>query len=337
MKQDTNILTPAKKRNTAFLIGLMGASMFAQAEIFSVEGPLQSITDNGGGNGTMVCNGVTLQISPATVINSPTASLTLAQLVSTDPFANSGFNPVSGAARAGFIGSTCIVDGNNDAGPNVADSIFVEVAENVLVGPVSNMSPLAVLGAPIELTTDARMPSTKLAAGLFNAAGVHPGSVEVIRNQFGFGVDPMSIPVGDLSGAEGYLGTDGKLYAHTFESTGGTVVDLTSRASIQRANCRNEPAGGDDSVEIRGGCILPAGVNQRRIQIQGIRANGTVTQELSEAGNRPICTADPEAPGFGLYRLSRDGLTLTNNRCPAQIRARIVNGTLFDYSSVDTR
>lgn len=244
-------------RASAIMIatGMFAASNLASAQEFSVEGPLASATPPA----TIVCNGATIDASSATISSPTNPDLNFNEIAAPPEFE-------SNSRGNGFIRGTCIIDGAIEP---VADTVFVEVAENVMVGnagPVVGPQPsppatpalLSILGVNVVPIADCRMPTAKNAAGLFPATGIHPGNgcpsdpafKEFARNEFGFGVGNG----GGLSAAEGYLGDDGRLYAHTIETTDGTLLNNTPRVSIQRAQCRDR--GNTLEIEIRGGCIL---------------------------------------------------------------------------------
>jgi hypothetical protein len=148
--------------------------------------------DNGDGTGLITVLGVTVVIPATAPINSPTATLTVAQLA--DP------TPLPGRSSPGFIGGTAIINGTTDGVTSTADDVFVEPAENVVIGTISHATctnadcsnpgdTLAVLGSPLVRLTDARIPAGP------------PG------NAFGSAID---LSQGGLLGAtvsaEGYFG-----------------------------------------------------------------------------------------------------------------------------------
>jgi hypothetical protein len=309
--------------------GLLCASAGAQAQSeASVEGPLTAIT-NLGGTGSVVCNGSLIQIVAATAISSPSAKLTMAQLADPTPFPNSGFNPVTGGARAGFLGGTCIIDGIRDdvTGVITADSVFVEVAENVIVGAVTNSPALgngafAILGTPVVALTDPRMSATQLAAGFYGPTGVHSGATEVARNQYGFGVDlnTVGLPAPDIATAEGYLGSDSVLHAFIIETTGGTPLSLDPRPSATLAQCRDRNVANKDELEVRGGCVLATPGVAQAIQLSGHRADGSLIQTYAPT---VTCAPDPVDPRFGAFRYTASNLNYIGNTCPVRIRVTL--------------
>jgi hypothetical protein len=175
--------------------------------------------------------------------------------------------------------------------------------------------------APGSSTKTARIPGTD-ARG--NAA-----FKELVRNEFGFGIDPAT--AAGLSAGEGYLGTDSRLYAHTIEAGEGTALNNTPRASIQRAQCRDR---GNNrlEIEIRGGWVTNANATVRIERSNGVNV-GTAT-----------CTVDPEFPGFGAYRFTSSNVQQAGG-CPVQFRVRLScpsadpkpAGTLFDFADSTNR
>jgi hypothetical protein len=324
--------------------GMLGASFTAQAQsLLEVEGPLQAVTNLGGGNGSVVCNGSQIEIVAGTPITSPTATLTMEQLADPTQFPNSGFNPVDGSARAGFIGGTCIILGVRDdvTGVLTASEVFVEIAENVLVGAVTNSPALgngafAVLGTEVVALSDPRMPADKPAAGFYDALGGHAGNTEQARNQFGFGVDlnTVGLPQPDESSLEGYLGNDGKLYAHTIETTGGTLLATDPRPSALRAECRDRSdRTGRDELEVRGSCVLSVPGVAQTVTFSGHNADGSLIQTYTGGAN---CTPDPLNPAFGIFNLGRDNLTYVGDACPARIRITLTGAAANRHHFIDS-
>jgi hypothetical protein len=308
--------------------GLLCASAGAQAQsAFSVEGPVTAIT-NLGGAGNITCDGAFIHIPAGIPLTSPSAKLTMAQLADPTPFPNAGVSPVTGGARAGFIGGTCIIDGIRDdvSGVLTADTVYVELAENVLVGAVTNSPALgngafSVLGAPVTPLTDPRMSSIKPAAGFYGPTGVHNGFVESARNDFGFGVNlnTVGVPAPDLASVVGYYGSDSVFYAHTIDTTGGTPLVLDPRPSAQLAQCRDRNVANKDELEVRGGCILAKPGTAQAVSISGHTAAGALIQTYGTA----TCTPDVIDPRFGAYRYTATNLNYIGNTCPVRVRVTL--------------
>jgi hypothetical protein len=158
----------------------------------ALEGPISAVVDNGDGTATITVMGVPVLIPADAPINSPTVLLTPALLADA--------TPLPGRTLPGFIGATAIINGQTVGGVNVADDVFVEPAENVLIGTVTAANctnadcsgpddSLTVLGTPLSRLTDVRM----LAGPPANA--------------FGFAIDLSGgALVGSLVSAEGYFG-----------------------------------------------------------------------------------------------------------------------------------
>ena len=342
------------KASAACAISL--AATTADAAIFSLEGPLLSVTptefatDGVTPIAAMVnCNGVQIRISNATTyITSPTARLTVAQLADTTRFANEGFNPVvANTQRLGFIGGGCIADGDDTTGVNETDTLFVEVSENVLIGNVTNSpvftanaaTPLQIKGVDLVPINDPRMPSAQLRSGLWDAnQTVHVNNaVERARNTFGFGVNLDTIgylpgtTTPDNIAAEGYLGQNGKFYFFAVEVNSGTVLTTTPRASVARATVTDTTTAGKDKVDIRGGCILRGTNASERINIWGLTPAGAWQLYSNTAAT---CTFDPAGgttPRMGLWRFSASNLTFQGAAAPTKIRVQMVGTTLYDF------
>lgn len=323
--------------------GLAGAlvCLATPAAAFEIEGPLSEI-----GSDYIVCNGAKVRTDSSTQFFSPSGPVPSNQLDAPDfPGAGFGFNQLP---RAGFRLGTCIASGDDATG--LASSVFVEIAENVIVGNTTHApgEPLAILGVRIEPITDGRMSAAKPPAGMYDAYGVNNHPKEVARNQFGFGVRLASVPAQDFAAAEGYLSAapgQKVLYAHTIETTGGEAELAYPRASLQRAQCRNEPGGGRDQVEILGSCVLPAGVTSQRLSILVRDATGAARPLRTSATAVAVatCTADPASPGYGVYRFRNDRLDLrlsdmnSVDTCPANFGVSLIGTALYDWTPGDNR
>ena len=338
--------------------GLLGTQA-ARSEIFEAQGTIRSMQTNANGTVTLVCGNMVTVVNNNTEIRTPVGPITIAQLTNTTPFPSSGFNALTGAQRAGFIGGTCVAQGDDAIVPGQRTVVLleVEIEENLLLGGKTAGQGYQIQGVPVVPLTDSRMSIVKPAAGFYNANGSHPANVgtiggvnlvnaatgninlEMARNEFGFGIDLNSVPVGDLGAAEGYYGTDGRFYAFLIETSAGTPLRTEPRPSAMRAQCRNDLNRPRDEIEVRGGCLLPRNQASTVVTIEGQLADGS----FQNYGTATCNVAADAAPGpnyqFGLYRYGASNLTLTNNVCPAQIRVRttIGNITRYDFIEVDAR
>jgi hypothetical protein len=197
---------------------------------FLAEGPIEAVSGNPDGSGTVTAMGITITVPAGTPVYTPTADLGGMQ----------GFaagTPFPGRTQPGFIGGTVISTGcvKTDASGNLvfqADDVTSDVNENVLLGvvtssPTSNEAPIGfgVQGTQVEMLTDARMPA------------------EHLKNAFGFEVIPTTVPVGASAAVEGYFATDGSgvLHAWAAEVGGGDLVDpVNPQVSILRSRCDGE-------------------------------------------------------------------------------------------------
>ena len=321
----------------------------AHAEVFSVEGAVRSITALVGGEYRVVCGNHTVFVNASTRITSPVGTLTLAQLASTEPFPDAGFNSMTGAPRVGFVGAMCVADGNDTTRPGsyLATDLYVEVSENVAVGTVTGANPLSVNGVVIQPLVDSRISAYKPATGYWNANGTHPAgtgpfltpslNVEVARNELGFGVDLQQVTVGALGSFDGYYAGNGiDFYAYNLEVNTNALLRIDPRPSITRAECRNRNTANRDELDVRGGCVIRPGANNTAVQLHGqtstgaLQAMGTVTCTAAPLDGLP----PPVGFQFGSYRFSSSNLNFAGNVCPDRLRATTVqNGvTRYDWS-----
>lgn len=312
------------KRNAivASLLALGAGS--AAAVPFEVEGIATQITKKAEivsgvpTIGKLVCNGADIYLTNTTVITTPTTTIGIDQLVDPTPF------PQRATA---FLNGTCIADGDTNAQGNaIAANLYVEPAENVLVGPVTrpnNAGPLKIMGVRVIRLTNATTNSR-----------IH---APLPTNAYGFEIDINSIPDGDEASAEGYVvpaagSTPATLYAYAIETTGGTILPdrAASMVAIQRADARVDGAQG--KMEVRGGCMfdpLSPAVNTRNVTIEVQAYNTANPPRLvwfpvpdEDTGNAATCTRDP-GTNFGVYRLRNDAFTLPGGVAPTRVRASI--------------
>ncbi len=314
----------------AVSIGTLAGSMELKAAPFELEAAISSIDQRLDGRYQVVCGNVPVVISGTTAISSPTKALTVSELIDSTSFPNSGVNPVTGEQKVGFRGGTCIAIGDTDTEPGlyVADSLFVEIAENVVIGLTTGNG--SVNGIPIIELTDPRMSALKPAAGFYNADGTHPlGEFqESITSDTGFGIELSSVPANLPAAAAGYIGTDAALYAFSVEITGaaGAYKFLEPRPSILRAQCRVQGRSRDE-LQVRGGCIMPADVDSIEVSVSYQTAPGTDpipagTVDCVPEGVIDLATGTQE----GVYRFREREFDF-NGSCPIAVRASTsVNG-----------
>lgn len=151
-------MVPVAKKSLIVAAILAASSSAALAVPFAVEGKLTRIDAV---NKEVECNGTRVKLVdvattgiPATVYTTPTSTISFAQLASDVALPGQTLP----AGQSAFIGGTCIIDGNSDATGTIlyAETFFVEIAENVLVGPTTNLpgQPFAIAGVPIVILGD---------------------------------------------------------------------------------------------------------------------------------------------------------------------------------------
>lgn len=213
----------------------------------------------------------------------------------------------------GFIGGTATAVGTTtDAGGTVvADSLFVEPAENVIVGAVTkndvtkeedetnesaiNEGTFEVQGTKIRTAQDSRLPFHAVMEGTDFRVGV------------------STIPERTLAEVEGYYGNDGVLYAHTLGATEGETEGKGS-LTITRAECDHDDDG-PDALEVRGNTSAPDGT---------VSVYDHHTDELM--GTTQVETTDD---GTGTFRFDAEIDT-----CPSVVRAENTDGSQ-DIANVD--
>lgn len=289
----------------------------AQAQIVpdaSIEGPIQSVTpfavdqasQFGPVQGEMKVMGVTVKVLRSAPIHTDTnPNVALGTLENSLP-----------GREFGFRNGTAIVTGDSVTGVIFASDVFVEVAENVVVGEATGttadpaddtISRSTINHVIIEPLEDPRTPASPP------------------LNAFGFEIDPTTIPGGVPFSVAGYFANN-RIYYHTLEADAGSLLQAaTPQVSILRAQCRTRNDGRSrDELEVRGGTYLPAG---GLVTIQRLLPGANPALAASWANVAPSNIApvvDPLA-GQGLYRYTASNLNL-GPVCPAQVRA-VMRGT----------
>lgn len=217
-------------------------SVAAQTVPFGVEGPITNIVPNR--NAIFVMRG-RVTVPPGTPIVSPTGEMaTVGDLLG---------NPLPGRVDAlgvpipGFLGGTAIINGtiDNVTGELVATDVFVEPAENVTIGTITQATcsnrncvgtanTIRINGTLMKPIRDPRIPAGP------------------VTNEFGFNVnltgltvDPLAGPSGITAEAEGYF--DGRVFRYFHLAVAASAAPLVNpgvaEVSITRAQCRQRAGG----------------------------------------------------------------------------------------------
>lgn len=219
-------------------VALPGQSL-AQSVPATIEGKIGSIVDNGDGTGSMTVMGITVTFDSTVPMNSPSTNLTLAALADPTPLpGRPGYD--------GFEGGTAIVLGSTAGGPVSATDIFVEPAENVVLGMLTSAA-----NCSLEVQGQIGVPDTGVKLVFLQDARIPAGPALDVQ---GFEIDPCTIPEGTGVGVEGYYGEDGMLYIFALEAEAGERVNPgVDEVSIQRARCSR------GSLDVRGASSDPNG------------------------------------------------------------------------------
>jgi hypothetical protein len=261
------------------------------------EGPISSITLQPDGSVIMTVIGVTVKVPLGTPVHSPTRALTLRQL--------SLRTKLPGRLEAGFLGGTALINGVVDVatGSFTATDMVVEPAENVLIGVVTQASPLRILNSELAPITDTRISFSTV-------------------NQFGFGITAPTIPVGTPAAAEGYY-EGAKFQTFLLELEGNfPLTNPNSQINIMRAQSRERAPNGarGDEVDMRG---FYHARNGGVPTIQIFRVDGGVATLLGNATIIP----DTDLPNFGVWNFQIETPTTADpvlGTLPVRLRAVLV-------------
>jgi len=174
-----------------------------------LEGDLDRI-DLAGETAVVEILGVSARIDGWTLIRTPTATITIADLLGA---------PLPGRSQAGFLGGQTVLVGVAQHGVVLADELVVEPGEKLLAGPVTAAADgtISILGWPAVLCADPRMPGRA-------------------TNELGFEIELATVKVGTLGVAGGYRGEDGVFYAYELQAD-GDIVGPSNQTSITRSRC----------------------------------------------------------------------------------------------------
>jgi len=233
------------------LAAALPAQSFAQTVPASIEGKIGSIVDNGDGTGSMTVMGIEIKFDGNVPINSPTASLTFGDVTSDHDLAD--MTPLPGrSSHAGFYDGTAIVLGNTAGGAITATDIFVEPAENVILGMLTSAE-----NCVLEVQGQLGVPGTGVPLAFLADPRIPAGpAVDVL----GFEIDPCTIPVGSGVSVAGYYGEDvpagqsvPMFYVFSLEADAGNPVNgATAEVTITTLKCNNR-------LEVRGASSDPNG------------------------------------------------------------------------------
>ena len=303
-------------KNLFLLLSLLAVSLTTQSSLGQVppapapatipgytEGPISNVVLQPDGSVTMTVIGVTVKVPVGTPVHSPTRALTLRQLALR--------TKLPGRLEAGFLGGTALINGVVDVatGSFTAINMHVEPAENVLIGTVTQSSPLRILNSDVVQIADSRIPYS-------------------ITNQFGFDVKPTSVPVGSAAAAAGYF-ADNKFQTFSLELTGDfPLANPNSQINILKAQTRERGpnATRGDDVDMRGFYHSRDGVAPT---IRIYRVDSNVRTFLGNATFIP----DGVQPQFGVWNYKATTAPTTHpvlGTLPVHLQAVLVtfNGTV---------
>ncbi|MCC8996737.1 MAG: hypothetical protein LM517_06755 [Nitrosomonas sp.] len=272
----------------------------------NVEGPIAQLPNLSGDQLTLIVAGVTVIADLNTIIRTPTRQLNLVEVADPTPF--------PGRADPGFVKGSAQADGSYDTTNGVlrADRLFLEPGEHVLVGPIANPTEAGAIvnGVNAELTNDTRIPSYQ------------------ILNEFGFPIQPASIPVDSTTAAEGYY--DGNIlraFAISVDAPDAILkINPIIQPQISLLRARAVEKDSTYRLDIRGAVTLhhSPGFQPQEIDVYRLDDNN-VTTFLGRARTR-------RAPGtsFGKYDQEFRNLPGEPPTC-----IRVINTTAMNQPSAD--
>lgn len=305
-----------KMLRKALVIAALGAAgisrLIAQVPLTaSIEGTISSITYNSSQSVTMIVMGVNVNVAKALAdagdVISPSADLSLETLAGKVVLPGRGL-------QQGFEGGTAIVEGVWQNNQLVASSVFVEPAENIMLGQVTAANPLRINGVEIAILPEAG------ATAAFTSnldARIVPGHLLPRLGPTGLrhevGIPLASVKANVLAAAEGYF-ADGKFNAFVVDAADGVALTDSDQLAITRAQVRertpNTTRG--DEYDIRGGIHL-RNARARQIAVYRIdtlpNAAGVPTTTYTRLGAAVATIPDAVNPKFGTWRLT--GVTPT--------------------------
>jgi hypothetical protein len=342
---------------TTMAVASLSSPAFAQG-VAEMEGRVTDLTVNTNRAVTAIkVFNTNVPVPTGPIFSTPTRDgMTRAQIGACNDIQFAGKKRRSTAAVDSLYDGTAIIVGTStDVTTNgvtksvvTPESIFVEPAENVLLGRISSVPTFDTVlkeeldpatGEPVidPVTNQPKMIATKVygtgtleiegtpVVVLGKEAGGHFPPVGTVshnpcipglglKNDAGFPLPPEALAKNADAAAEGWYGDDGKFYAFLIETVGANP-DQQTAVSITRAQCRNRSATRME-WEVRGGTADPVSLGAGRVNIGRVTATGP---ELY-TGAFTTAVADPVNPPYGLYTFKAD----INNQgqCPDTVVVR---------------
>lgn len=318
---------------TGVFLFYLATPLLLHAVPIELEGPISNVTDNGDGSGSITVMGIVVDIPDGTPINTPTRELTIDQLA--DP------TLLVGRTEDGFLGGTAIIIGDSDGIFHTAEDVFVEPAENVVLGIITDAN-CPIPGAAdnpdrarFRLCANNSIENLGTATRrLTNGNTNRRMPADHPFNELGFQINlglthGAGLLIGASVGMEGYF-AGGRLNWFAFEYAGIGVLRREDRPeiSILRAQCRERDDRGIE-LDVTGAVHLPFREDptgtQVRIRVPGGEVFGTVDVTPILPEEDPLPGEPPAAIEFGEYdfELDEDPNFID---CPDTIRAIFLDG-----------
>jgi hypothetical protein len=331
---------------TTLALTALSSPAFAQAEI-TLEGKMTGTTPVGKANNAVAAITVfntTVSVPTGKIFSTPTRDgLNRSDIGACNATPFAGQDPTTAKS---LLGGTAIIVGTSADDANgksviTPTSIFVEPAENVLLGRITNVPTFKDI-PKTEIDPKTNQPKTitvkeydkgtleiegtsvvvlgKVKDGHFPPyTGVaHNDCVPGlgIKNDAGFELPPEALAKNADAAAEGWYGSDGRFYAFLIETV-GAAPDQKTAVSISRAQCRQRTAT-QMEWEVRGGTADPVDKGAGRVTIGYGNADGS---GVTMYGVNTTATADPVNPPYGLYTYKGNitGTATISGTCPQTV------------------
>jgi hypothetical protein len=232
----------------------------ADAAVFEVEGKITAYDRT---NRTVTVNGMTFAIPATLLVKTADLDATVGNIsfeALTDPTAEASRSIIGGSTRSsGIVASSTTTTGNCVS--FVADSVYIEIAENVLVGPLSDVNvaggSFRVNGVLVRMNPDARWPAelTDIGANpitLDKLAGFE-GTLVTAEGYFDATVNTLFAVAVETEVVQQQAGKDGVAITRTEGRTGNREL------RVEGINTRNSQGVMATSVDVHAGVMNATG------------------------------------------------------------------------------
>ena len=284
----------------------------AEAAVFEVEGKITAYDRT---NRTVSVNGMTFSI-PANLLvktadlDAPVGNITFEAL--TDPSAESSRSIIGGSTRSSGVTTSSTTATGGNCISFVADSVYIEIAENVLVGVLSDVDvaggSFRVNGALVRMNPDARWPAEITDIGgnaitLDKLAGFE-GTLATAEGYFDATANTLFAVAVETEVVQQQPGKDGVAITRTEGRTGNREL------RVEGVNTRNSQGQMAATVDVHAGVMnaTATGCAGSRLGSATVLADGTWAFRQRNIATIPttVCAVSP------LGGVAQRAVTITN-------------------------